>query len=89
MDALTRLTLVNAIYFRANWEVPFEKRRTQVQPFHLGFKNQVDVKMMQNNGDFKTGMISSLGARVLELPYKVGYKDFFSKINLKKMLEFN
>ena len=37
--------------------------------------------MMPNIGNFKTGLISSLDARVLELPYKVGYKEFFGKIN--------
>ena len=82
LDASTRLTLVNAIYFRAIWEIPFHKRSTEVQPFHLGFKNiKVDVKMMHTNGNFKTGLISSLDARVLELPFKVGYKEFFGKIN--------
>lgn len=34
VNALTRLILVNAVYFYGSWKHPFEERRTRDQPFH-------------------------------------------------------
>ena len=74
LNELTRLTLVNAVYFNGDWQNSFDENDTKVEPFYLGFKNiKTDVKMMHNNDNFNTGFISTLDARVLELPYKVAY----------------
>ncbi|NWW88346.1 SPB6 protein, partial [Rhynochetos jubatus] len=35
VDSLTRLVLVNAIYFKGNWEKQFEKEGTTEMPFHI------------------------------------------------------
>ena len=34
IDPLTRLVLVNALYFKAPWRSPFEKSATSPGPFH-------------------------------------------------------
>jgi serpin B len=46
LDALTRLVLVNAIYLKAPWEVPFEKLLTKKQPFHTAGGESVPVDTM-------------------------------------------
>jgi serpin B len=46
LDAMTRLVLVNAIYLKAPWEAPFEKRLTTTAPFHRADGTSVDVAMM-------------------------------------------
>jgi len=46
LDALTRLVLVNAIYLKAPWEVPFEKRLTAPGRFHRTDGSTVDVDLM-------------------------------------------
>ncbi|NXB27236.1 SPB6 protein, partial [Rhagologus leucostigma] len=35
LNSLTRLVLVNAIYFKGNWENPFNKERTTETPFQI------------------------------------------------------
>ncbi|NXB03855.1 SPB6 protein, partial [Cnemophilus loriae] len=35
VNSLTRLVLVNAIYFKGNWEEPFEKENTTERPFRI------------------------------------------------------
>lgn len=46
LDALTRLVLVNAIYFNAAWATPFDADRTQPAPFTLADGSQVEVPTM-------------------------------------------
>ncbi|NXD32187.1 SPB9 protein, partial [Spelaeornis formosus] len=35
LNSLTRLVLVNAIYFKGNWEMPFNEQRTREMPFQI------------------------------------------------------
>lgn len=46
LDALTRLVLVNALYLKAPWEVPFEKSLTALMPFHRPDGSKVEVETM-------------------------------------------
>ncbi|KZS04159.1 leukocyte elastase inhibitor isoform X2 [Daphnia magna] len=74
VNDLTRLVLVNAIYFKGNWMRKFDSSLTLIEPFYLGSKdNRKDVNMMHIDAEFRTGFIESLDARLLELPY-VGRK---------------
>uniref|UniRef100_A0A671S4M9 Serpin B6 n=1 Tax=Sinocyclocheilus anshuiensis TaxID=1608454 RepID=A0A671S4M9_9TELE len=54
----TKLVLVNAIYFKANWEKKFPKE-TQTKP----------VKMMRQKSKFPLAFIPEMNSQVLELPY--------------------
>ncbi len=46
MDNTTRLVLANAVYFKANWMFPFDKRVTQEQPFHRPGAADVTAQLM-------------------------------------------
>jgi serpin B len=46
LDPMTRLVLVNAIWFKANWDEPFDPDLTTDQPFTLLDGITVDVPMM-------------------------------------------
>ena len=73
MNSLTKLVLVNAVYFKGNWMRKFDPSLTAVEPFFLGTKDkQMNVNMMHIDAEFLTGYIESLDARLLELPYEVG-----------------
>jgi serpin B len=67
VDALTRLVLVNAIYFKGNWAQPFEKRDTQDAPFWIESGRQVSVPLMRQERKFNYWEDEQL--QVLELPY--------------------
>ncbi len=57
LDAMTRLVLVNAIYLKAPWEVPFEKQLTAPGQFHLADGSAVEVDLM--SGPEVDGRLSS------------------------------
>jgi len=71
LDALTRLVLVNAIYFKGNWQNQFEVEKTKDVPFHTSSEKTVQAPMMIQKEEFRH---ADLGAfQMLQLPY-VGNK---------------
>jgi len=62
----TRFVLTNAIYFKANWLVPFEENRTQDGPFHAAAGERT-VPMMRQGLD--TGYAEGTDFQAVELPY--------------------
>ncbi len=49
----TKAVLVNALYFKGDWAVPFDERFTQDSEFHVSNDKQVQVKMMYRSGEYK------------------------------------
>lgn len=72
VDSMTKLVLVNAIYFKGMWEEKFMKQDTTDAPFRLNKKNTKSVKMMYQKKKFLFGYISDLKCKVLEMPYQGG-----------------
>lgn len=70
VDNMTKLVLVNAIYFKGNWQEKFMKEATTDTPFRLNKKDTKIVKMMYQKKKFPYGYIQDLKCRVLELPYQ-------------------
>ncbi|XP_036207784.1 leukocyte elastase inhibitor-like [Myotis myotis] len=70
VDDMTKLVLVNAIYFKGNWQEKFSKEATTDTPFRLNKKDTKTVKMMYQKSKFPFGYIEDLKCRVLELPYQ-------------------
>lgn len=70
VDNMTKLVLVNAIYFKGNWQEKFMKEATTDAPFRLNKKDTKIVKMMYQKKKFPYGYIQDLKCRVLELPYQ-------------------
>jgi len=67
LDALTRLVLVNAIYFKGNWASQFDENRTKDDTFYLLTGGTVQAPLMAQKKKFKYAEFESL--QVLELPY--------------------
>jgi len=65
---LTRMVLVNAIYFLGEWEKPFEKRSTRTEPFYLSPTTTKETPMMRQVGHFAAAEVGTV--KLLELPYK-------------------
>jgi serpin B len=65
---LTRLVLVNAIYFKASWEKPFSENHTSPEPFFVTPSVKKDVPLMRRTGDY--GYAEQDGVKVLQIPYQ-------------------
>lgn len=66
----TRLTLVNAVYFKGLWREKFDPRQTVDKPFETGDGSRRDVPMMQRRGQIRYGDLKTVKA--VELPYQGG-----------------
>lgn len=71
MDNLTRLVLVNAIHFKANWNLKFNPDLTKKQKFHVTRTKSVDVDMMNIEKKFYFRYNDKLKAKILQMEYAV------------------
>ncbi|KAL8182590.1 UNVERIFIED_CONTAM: hypothetical protein K2H54_058463, partial [Gekko kuhli] len=69
---LTQLLHVNALYFKGQWDVQFDKRLTRKSPFHVNEMTYNTVDLMHRRGQYRTGTIElqDMHVQVLEIPYK-------------------
>ncbi|XP_057664453.1 serine protease inhibitor 88Ea-like isoform X1 [Diorhabda carinulata] len=70
IDSATNLVLVNAAYFKGLWENKFPEEFTRPEIFYVSPTKQIMVDMMHVEGTFKHDVSESLGAHILEMPYK-------------------
>ena len=70
LDALTRLVLTNAVYFKAAWMNQFDPSKTALGNFTLADGSQVDVPMMHAQRSMQAFV--NEGLEVVELPYEGG-----------------
>jgi len=71
IDQTIKLVLVNAIYFKADWERQFDPRNTKDVPFHLLDGSIIPVKMMVNDS-LNVPYSMGNGYQALELKYSGG-----------------
>jgi len=65
----TRLVLTNAIYFKADWMMPFSADLTMEKPFNLLDGSQVNVDMMAQSEEHSYPYAAGDGYQAIELPY--------------------
>ncbi len=70
IDELTRMLLVNAVYFRARWEQMFHHHRTTDEPFYALDGSEGTAAMMHTLEDF--GYAAGEGYQAIRLPYLEG-----------------
>ena len=63
----TRLSLVNAIWFKANWSEPFDPARTELGTFTMLDGTEVETPLMR--ADLQTGYAVSDSFEAVRLPY--------------------
>ncbi len=71
VDDTTLLVLLNALYFKGMWTVPFDKQGTTDQPFTLLDGTKHTLKMMQRSAKFSYQEDANL--QVVRLPYGDGH----------------
>uniref|UniRef100_A0A663MRU5 Serpin family B member 10 n=1 Tax=Athene cunicularia TaxID=194338 RepID=A0A663MRU5_ATHCN len=69
IDSLTRLVLINALYFKGNWATKFQAEATRQRPFRINTHTTKPVPMMYLSDKFNWTYIESVQTDVLELPY--------------------
>ena len=70
IDDLTRLILVNAIYFKGDWLDKFNAKDTKDEDFHVSRNETVRVKMMHRKEEnLLHGVNKELQCQAVELPY--------------------
>jgi serpin B len=67
IGAVTRLVLVNAIYFKGAWINAFNKIVTRSEPFHISRDKSADVQLMHQTASVRYAQASDFQA--VELPY--------------------
>lgn len=70
LDSLTRLVLVNAIYFKGNWNKKFQESATRDAEFRLNKNDTKPVKMMYQKSKFPLTFIPEVNCQILEMPYQ-------------------
>lgn len=67
VDMQTRLILTNAIYFKSNWSIPFQKERTREADFFITPNHKVRCQMMGIKDEFN--YFEDIKFQAIELPY--------------------
>ncbi|ODM99798.1 Neuroserpin [Orchesella cincta] len=70
LDDLTRLVLVNAIYFKGTWKNQFPKDDTTKMDFYVSENDTIKVDMMRLETEMSYGENRELDAKIVALPYK-------------------
>ncbi|XP_035855251.1 leukocyte elastase inhibitor-like [Sander lucioperca] len=70
VDRQSRLVLVNAMYFKSNWNSQFQRRDTQDAQFRLNKNDTKTVKMMYQETLFPFSDNPKANCKILEMPYK-------------------
>ncbi|XP_027146430.1 leukocyte elastase inhibitor-like isoform X2 [Larimichthys crocea] len=73
VSTMTRLVLVNAIYFKGKWMNRFDPADTKEMSFETYKDGKKPVQMMYQKNQFLYKYIPEIGLQILELPY-VGRK---------------
>uniref|UniRef100_A0A452EB98 Serpin domain-containing protein n=1 Tax=Capra hircus TaxID=9925 RepID=A0A452EB98_CAPHI len=66
------LVLVNAVYFKGQWQEEFKKENTVEEKFWLNKDTSKPVQMMKQTNRFNVVSLEDVQAKILEIPYKGG-----------------
>lgn len=69
LGADCRVVLVNAIYFKGDWEHKFKQQYTSKEDFYISDTDKVQVDFMYQKNEFNYGFLEDLYARALEMKY--------------------
>lgn len=69
LDPLTKVFLLNAVYFKGSWKYRFDQRLTMPDTFYNNGQIPKTVPMMKQKRKLNYGFINQISGYALELPY--------------------
>lgn len=67
------MIIFNGLYYKGEWEVPFEKKPADnSRVFYKSENEKIFVSTIHSQGLFYSGEITNLDCKAIELPYKGG-----------------
>ena len=66
----TRMMLLNAVYFKANWQLPFQKAHTTTADFFVSKDKFVNADMMFLDDSIYYGQYKDLESQIISLQYE-------------------
>ncbi|PWA24996.1 hypothetical protein CCH79_00016040 [Gambusia affinis] len=70
VDRMTRMVLVNALYFIGSWNETFDRRSTYEAQFRLNKNTTKPVQLMNQENYFPITVIREVDCQILEMPYR-------------------
>ena len=70
IDPLTMMYLINAVYFKGDWTLQFDKDDTRDAEFALDDGSMIQVKMMHQKESFRVFLSQDIS--IIDLPYSEG-----------------
>ncbi|XP_012659744.1 serpin B13 isoform X1 [Otolemur garnettii] len=70
LSSLTKLVLMNTIYFKGQWDRKFKKENTKEEAFWLNKSTSRSVLMMTLKHSFSFTFLEDLQAKIVGIPYK-------------------
>ncbi|KAM4713734.1 alpha-1-antitrypsin homolog [Anableps anableps] len=70
LDPSMAMVLINYVYFRGQWERPFDKNQTVKADFNVDANTKVEVDMMKKLGRFDYYQDNDNHSIIISLPYK-------------------
>ncbi|XP_021494417.1 serpin B4-like [Meriones unguiculatus] len=70
LSSSTILVLVNAVYFKGQWDHKFDEKHTREEKFWLNKNTNKSVQMMTQKNDFNFNSLEDVQAKIVEIPYK-------------------
>lgn len=77
----TQMVLVNVVYFKGLWQIPFRPQSTLSRPFEVKRGVTKPAAFMRTRRYFRTGVNSYTGAQVIILPFEVRFCSFIFSTN--------
>ncbi len=63
-----KLSIINAIYFMGEWEIPFDEKKTKEKVFHTMDRGKINIKYMRDQARYRYYEDSNIQS--IYLPYK-------------------